>query len=194
MPNVVKCPGCGKSLKIPDSAAGKRAKCPGCETIIRIPPAALDAEEVTDGVGPQGIQGPPGGFDPADLDDGGYAMSPEPAGVPQFSQGPQGPQGPDQRRPCPACGEMIVAGAAKCRFCGEIFDPTLKRKARTGGVDDDMTTGDWVVAILCSGIGCIAGIVWMIQGKKKGAKMVGVSVCANIVWVIIRIILEAAAQ
>ena len=31
------------------------------------------------------------------------------------------------RRPCPMCGEMIVATAAKCRFCGEVFDPTLKK-------------------------------------------------------------------
>ena len=28
------------------------------------------------------------------------------------------------------CGEMIVATAAKCRFCGEVFDPTLKRSGK----------------------------------------------------------------
>jgi hypothetical protein len=31
-----------------------------------------------------------------------------------------------ERRPCPACGEAIVATARKCRFCGEIFDPALR--------------------------------------------------------------------
>ncbi len=35
--------------------------------------------------------------------------------------------GTSERRPCPMCGEMIVATAAKCRFCGEIFNPELKR-------------------------------------------------------------------
>ena len=25
------------------------------------------------------------------------------------------------------CGEMIMATAAKCRYCGEVFDPKLKR-------------------------------------------------------------------
>ncbi len=30
------------------------------------------------------------------------------------------------------CGEMIVATAAKCRFCGEVFDPTIK-KLKKGG-------------------------------------------------------------
>jgi hypothetical protein len=41
----------------------------------------------------------------------------------------------NDRRPCPACGELIVASALKCRFCGEIFDETLARsqRRRSGG-------------------------------------------------------------
>jgi hypothetical protein len=34
---------------------------------------------------------------------------------------------------------------------------------------------DWVICILCSGIGCILGIVYLVQGKKKGIKMIGIS-------------------
>jgi hypothetical protein len=34
--------------------------------------------------------------------------------------------GGEARRPCPECGEMIVAGAAKCRFCDAVFDPRLR--------------------------------------------------------------------
>ena len=30
-------------------------------------------------------------------------------------------------------------------------------------------------------VGCIAGVVWMIQGKPKGLKMVGLSIVADIV-------------
>jgi len=30
------------------------------------------------------------------------------------------------RRACPKCGESIVATAAKCRFCGEIFEDALR--------------------------------------------------------------------
>jgi len=44
------------------------------------------------------------------------------------------------RKPCPHCGEMIIKAAAKCRFCGEVFDPTLKRKSgskRRRSFDDD---------------------------------------------------------
>jgi hypothetical protein len=107
----------------------------------------------------------------------------------------------ETRKPCPMCGEMIVRDAAKCRYCGEIFDPELKKREKkkaksskfSGSDDEDLTTGDWVVAVLCSGIGCIVGIVWMIQGKPKGAKMLGVSLLMQVVWTVIRIAIEAAS-
>jgi hypothetical protein len=83
------------------------------------------------------------------------------------------------------CGEMIVATAAKCRFCGEIFDPTLKRARRTRKEEEDLSTGDIVVALLCGWIGCIAGIVWMIQGKPKGWKMLLLSFVSGIVGSVI---------
>jgi ribosomal protein S27E/predicted nucleic acid-binding Zn ribbon protein len=103
------------------------------------------------------------------------------------------------RRPCPVCGEMIPNNALKCRFCDEILDPKLKKQeakkrrrssGRGGDYDDDMTTGDWVVAILCSGIGCIAGIIWLIQGKRKGTQMLIVSLCMAVVWNILRFVIE----
>ena len=31
------------------------------------------------------------------------------------------------------CGEMILSTAAKCRFCGEVFDSTLKKAKKSGG-------------------------------------------------------------
>ena len=69
----------------------------------------------------------PKGFDPfGDLDDDKpYGV----AGTP-----PPGQSSDDNRRPCPMCGEMIVATAAKCRYCGEVFDETIKRsgKAKSG--------------------------------------------------------------
>jgi predicted RNA-binding Zn-ribbon protein involved in translation (DUF1610 family) len=37
-----------------------------------------------------------------------------------------------ERRPCPMCGEEIAAAARKCRFCGEVFDPGLRRTASGG--------------------------------------------------------------
>ena len=171
----VTCNSCGAVLKTKDSMAGKTAKCPHCGDPVRIPDVSeddvLDAEEVADD---------------EDFDFGGLDPN---AGVPVERE---------ERRPCPACGEMIMRSAVKCRYCGEIFDPALKKRARKAesghaDIDEDMTTGDWVVAILCSGIGCIAGIVWMIQGKPKGLKMVGVSILFAILWGVVQVALENAA-
>ena len=157
----VECTSCGKVLTAKDSAAGKRAKCTQCGDIIQIP-EVYEAEEV-------------GGDDEYGDDD--YDDDDSPA--------------QEKRKPCPACGEMIIKGAAKCRFCGEIFDPALKRKAKKNRApsssynnadDTDLSTGEWVIAILCSGIGCIVGIVWMIQGKPKGSKMLGISILMQFFW------------
>jgi hypothetical protein len=119
-------------------------------------------------------------------------LSPPPS---QSTASPAGAGPEPGRRPCPECGEMIVAGAAKCRFCNAIFDPSLKVRASNkvyGPSDADLSTGDWVFCILCGGIACIVGIVYAIQGKPKGMKMVGVSLVAGVLWGVIRVIIETA--
>jgi hypothetical protein len=104
----------------------------------------------------------------------------------------------DERRPCPLCGEMILVGAAKCRYCGEIFDETLKRKEKKKKVvsdeDANLTVGDWVGCILCSGIACIYVLVIAIQGKPKGWKMVGISLVVQLLWAAVQVGLELAQQ
>ncbi len=46
MPITVVCQSCKKSLKAPDSAAGKKAKCPQCGTVVVVPSPALAPWEV----------------------------------------------------------------------------------------------------------------------------------------------------
>ena len=179
------CKSCGKKLKAPDSAAGTTSTCPGCGAKVKCPDATHD-EVIEMGAAP--------GFNPfGDLDDdrpvGG--AKPSPAGEPA-SEG---------RRPCPMCGEMILATAAKCRFCGEVFDATLKKakgkkksKKKYGPEDEDLSTAEIVVAVLCSGIGCIAGIIWMIQGKPKGTKMFGISIAMVVVWNVVSFFLRQSLQ
>jgi predicted RNA-binding Zn-ribbon protein involved in translation (DUF1610 family) len=171
VPIKVTCSGCGVSLTTPDNSAGKQAKCPKCGQAIQISEAKADVLDAETSI-----------FDDLSEED----MT-------------SGETVQDDRKPCPACGEMIVRKAIKCRYCGEIFDPALKeqeqkqaRKRSASAEGEDMSTGDWVVAIICSGIGCIAGIIWMIQGKPKGKKMFLVSFGMAIFWSIVQALLDAA--
>lgn len=179
MPIKVTCAGCGVSLTTPDTSAGKRAKCPKCGQAIEIPAASAE-EEIEEEV----FDAEPSPFD---------GLSEEEMTDGEVSQ--------EQRNPCPACGEMIVRGAVKCRFCGEIFDETLKKqeqkkqkKETVAAEGGDMTTVDWVIAILCTGIGCIVAIVWMIQGKPKGKKMLLVCLCVQAFWVVVQFAVALLSQ
>ena len=58
----------------------------------------------------------------------------------------------------------------------------------------DLTPVDWLIAILCSGIGCIIGIIRLIQGKKNGGKMLGISLLFVVIWNIVRFIIVAMNQ
>lgn len=168
MPIQFSCPSCGKSLKAPETSAGQMAKCPYCQTHLQVPEPVAEADVP---VQAEAV--------PEDT----YAMQ-SPAATPTE----------DDRRPCPMCGEMIKPNAVKCRFCGEVFDETLKRVDKKKKYDTDLTAAEWLVAILCANIGCIVSIVWMIQGKPKGTKMFAVSLCAQIVWTVLWFILQAAAH
>jgi hypothetical protein len=56
----------------------------------------------------------------------------------------------------------------------------------------NLTAVDWIICVLCSGIGCILGIVRMVQGKANGAKMIGFSLLFMVIWTIIRLAIVAA--
>ena len=195
------CTQCGRAITAPDSGAGRKGKC-SCGAVVTVPRASqvpqaaprndvldaevLPAEPVLDDLS----QEPP--LPPAEPDTYGFANeSSAPAAAPA-----------EQRRPCPMCGEMIALNAIKCRFCNEIFDPAMKkaqakqvrRTSRGADYDDDMTGAEWVLAILCSGIGCIVGIVWLIQGKRKGGKMLAVSLITSVIVTIIKFLALVASE
>ncbi len=91
---------------------------------------------------------------------------------------------------------MIMVGAAKCRFCNAIFDPQLKliaaKKHRPD--DENLSGGEWAFCIILSTIGCIVGIVYAIQGKPKGMKMVGIAIASEIVKDVLYTIYQISQQ
>lgn len=96
--------------------------------------------------------------------------------------------------PCKFCGEEIAAIAKKCRFCGEFqndIDRKLqKQKGSTGGLDEELSWGEIVLAIFCSGIACILAIVYICQGKKKGTKLLIISIVVQVILGALRAIIE----
>ena len=58
----------------------------------------------------------------------------------------------------------------------------------------DLTTVDWVIIVLCSGIGCILGLFRIVQGKPSGVKMLGFSILSMFIWTFIRIAVSTALR
>jgi hypothetical protein len=179
VPIQVTCPSCQGKFNAPDAGAGKRTKCPKCGGAIQIPMPA-PAEEI--------LEAEPDIASPYTDDD--FEVEAPPA-LPEAAD----------RKPCPKCGEMIAHSALKCRFCGEVLDPLLREQSRKGGGsyidpsrDVDLTTVDWVLCILCSGIGCIVSIIYIIQGKPKGTKMLLISLVMQFIWGAINLLVNSAVQ
>jgi predicted RNA-binding Zn-ribbon protein involved in translation (DUF1610 family) len=152
------CPSCGKNLSAPDTAAGKKAKCPSCGQIMIVPEVVHEAEEFGS---PEPQPSTPSSPQPA-------AGSPEswldemqgPAATPTAPS-----PGGEARRPCPECGEMIVVGAAKCRFCGAVFDPRLRGRAaanRFQAIPNYLVQAILVTLFCCLPFGIVA-IVYAAQ-------------------------------
>jgi predicted RNA-binding Zn-ribbon protein involved in translation (DUF1610 family) len=169
------CTGCGRTLKARPNSVGRTRKCPVCATRVTCPAPSLRAEPVraepldAEIVEAEVIAAPPRvvpaarpaaaavaepapAFNPfADVDDDPYQLAePDPVTT----------SPPESKRPCPMCGEMILSEAVKCRFCGEVFDPKLKkgksrktRKSSGGGGSSSTGARDIGIGILCMGAG-----------------------------------------
>src|ERR1700730_11195163 len=59
---------------------------------------------------------------------------------------------------------------------------------------DDLTTGDWLLCIFCSGIACIIGIIRLIQGKPGAGKMVAVALMFSVMWAVLRVIITGMGR
>lgn len=157
MPIKVTCDNCGVTLKTADSAAGKKAKCPKCQAPIVVPMPSVDPEPLE--------------AEPLPSDDWGDFD--QEAEIAAAAGAAAGAGDGEERKPCPACGEMIVAGAAKCRYCGEFFDAKLAKSAKrkNGGDAEKLSVIDWIVAILCPLLGCIVAIIYSVNNNPKSGKM-----------------------
>ncbi|MCA9069448.1 MAG: hypothetical protein KDA84_11015 [Planctomycetaceae bacterium] len=202
----VRCKSCQAVLRTKDTMAGKVVKCPHCGEKLRIPGAGgTESPSRSSRSGrPQRSEQPrrrrrSQNADAYDAEDMG--------GADDFDFGGLDPNAgvavarPD-RKPCAACGELIQKKAAKCRFCGEIFDPALKRRKNKSrkrsrsrySDDEDLETIEWLLVIFLGGIACILGIVYLIQGRtSKGYKLIGYTLGIRLVLGLIFALFAALA-
>jgi hypothetical protein len=59
---------------------------------------------------------------------------------------------------------------------------------------NELSVVEWLLCIFCSGIGCIVGIVYLIQGKSQGGMMIGLSLLFAFLWAILRAVLTVAVN
>src|SRR5690349_19559292 len=113
----VPCPGCGRKLKAPDAAAGKRARCPDCQTVVTLPAVA--------GIGLTAAQSPPPPPPPEKDPFDEYDIAPDPVqAAPMITRAPAPPPPP----PAPVKPSVsqsptewkIVRGGLTCVFFGML--------------------------------------------------------------------------
>jgi predicted Ser/Thr protein kinase len=123
MPQVTRCPHCGRSLQIPDDALGKPMRCPLCKQlfVVRAALAAAPAAEIGAKVGakvPNGVMAGVGAAaQPArSLGNRGAVSSPPLHTKPQATSGSG-----NGVTECPSCKAKLLPGASACMDCGYLL-------------------------------------------------------------------------
>ena len=129
-----KCPACAQDLQAPTSMSGETIDCPNCTKPLIVPAIQPSTQRTYTPPQKPKLTIPKGGL----------------AGATSQSQ---------TEKPCPMCGESILAVAKKCKHCGSMLDGTQNAQNVT-----------------VTGKDPFAEYHTPIQGKKKG-KLTFIGIC-----------------
>jgi phage FluMu protein Com len=159
-PIRTKCSACNKVFQVPGTAAGKQVKCPACAHVWQVG-AAVAAESLPE------LPKAGGWFD--ELMNDQYPLEAVKAG------------------PVAAVASSPFAASAGPAPAATGVSKKRKKQRGPSDPDDEMTTTDWVICIIFPIIGIIGGLIYMCTGKKKGFKVLAISVLVAAVCVVIRL-------
>lgn len=112
MPNAVfNCPTCSRPMRLPDTLLGRPVACPTCRNVFT-------ASFAPNAPAPQQLplpspETPPAASGSLLTTSASYDVELAPS---------------SSRHPCPICGEAILPSARKCKHCGEVVDPWMRRE------------------------------------------------------------------
>ncbi len=131
----VECRNCGRILRAPDDAVGRRAKCPECAAVVVVTDDAGEADDELD-----------------DFFNSALTPIEEPR---HFDERRESTGYGDHRdeRPCPVCGEFVKTRAIRCRFCGESLRES--RHARAGDESEGFAIASMVLGIISLVLFCL---------------------------------------
>jgi hypothetical protein len=194
---TVVCP-CGKKLKAPASAAGKKAKCPACGNVMKLEasagaPAVPPVPQAAGATTARKAAAPPPPPPPADhSDDAGADLD----GLYELAAAEKQARATgavDDSPRCPKCFSEMPSGAVLCTNCGfdlrsrkqitvQTGNPNTKTKPKAGGLfgggqggskpgkkDKMAPQGSFLIGVACcAGFAAAGAVVWFLIGWLTG--------------------------
>jgi hypothetical protein len=154
---------CGKTLKAPASAVGKKAKCPKCGTVLTVQ-------------APPPPPPPPPHAQPDSIDDALYDLADQSQQAAAQAPPPLGPR-------CPQCMAEMAAGAVLCTRCGydtrtgKSLRPSVQKaapgkKSKKETVDKMAPQASFFKGLAASfGGALIGGIIWFLIAWGTGYEL-----------------------
>jgi lipopolysaccharide-induced tumor necrosis factor-alpha factor len=136
IPIKIKCPECGKTLRVADEHAGRKVKCPGCQAVITIPATSNSAQADPNvpraAPAPQTASNAPERSMPVQKKPLPAAMPPLPPPDEEFDdfadESAEAPE-PVASRP----NKKAARAGIRCPFCGNVGLPVIRKHLSGGG-------------------------------------------------------------